>query len=315
MHQRATSIIRGGPRFVSGTAAPGTRLGALTFPGGTSLPMSGDERDLGLARDYASRIVAAGQDRVRRVVLIGSRARGTARPDSDVDLVILEELRPEAQNWRTSDCAFERDRIRRELGATAGPSVELWVRTTDQYEEARGVVGTIEWLVELEGIVVYDRPVTRKAVPRLPPDAVRREYVMGWMAHALRALQTAVAFENAAALASAAPRLDAARAAMERAATGLMVHHGVWADKRDGLEVMLERVGSVSPEAARQLRDRIGSTYALSAWTAHAAVQEVVRQLSGDPRLGPRLVRIRSQLERPVVFLNGAPAPETSRGR
>ncbi|HJQ58617.1 MAG TPA: nucleotidyltransferase domain-containing protein [Vineibacter sp.] len=45
--------------------------------------------DLALAREYRRRAEAALPDRIAKVVVIGSRARGNARPDSDWDIVVF----------------------------------------------------------------------------------------------------------------------------------------------------------------------------------------------------------------------------------
>ncbi|MFO1162541.1 MAG: nucleotidyltransferase domain-containing protein [Reyranellaceae bacterium] len=45
--------------------------------------------DIGLAREYKRRVVDAFHDRVAKVVLFGSRARGDARPDSDWDIAVF----------------------------------------------------------------------------------------------------------------------------------------------------------------------------------------------------------------------------------
>jgi len=45
--------------------------------------------DAALLRQIVERILSAGSP--QRIVLFGSRARGTARPDSDLDLLIIEE--------------------------------------------------------------------------------------------------------------------------------------------------------------------------------------------------------------------------------
>ncbi|HYW06422.1 MAG TPA: nucleotidyltransferase domain-containing protein, partial [Longimicrobium sp.] len=203
--------------------------------------MSARAEDLERARNLTHLIVAAGEGRVRRVVMIGSRALGTARAESDLDLVVLVELPAGAKPWSAADSRAARERIQEQVPR---PPIrtELWVRTVDQYEEARKIECSIEWRVEAEGVGVYARPLDHPAVARRPPASVRREYVFGWISHALQALEAAVMLENGAALRNAAP--EAARpahAAAMRAVTALLVVHRIHASKHDGLEAMLAR--------------------------------------------------------------------------
>ncbi|HEX2205156.1 MAG TPA: nucleotidyltransferase domain-containing protein, partial [Longimicrobium sp.] len=187
-----------------------------------------------MATELAGRIAAAGRGRVRCVAMVGSRARGTAGPESDLDIVVLVEPEAGAAPWGPKEFRAERDRLRREVAA---PPVrtDLWVRTPDRFEEARHVVGGVEWLVETEGVVVYRRAPDRPPVPRRTPEQVRRENVSAWVEHALLALDGTTARANASALAaggaSAGDSREAARAAVERAVNALLVAHGVAATK------------------------------------------------------------------------------------
>ncbi|HEX8433011.1 MAG TPA: nucleotidyltransferase domain-containing protein [Longimicrobium sp.] len=266
--------------------------------------MSACGEDLERARGLAEQIVATGEGRVRRVVMIGSRALGTARPESDLDLVVLVELAAGAKPWGVTDSRAARARIQKQVPQ---PPIrtELWVRTVDQYEEARRIECSIEWRVEAEGVEVYARAVDRPAVARRPLAAVRREYVFGWISHALQALDAAVAMENGAALRNAAP--EAARpahAAVMRAVTALLVVHRIHASKHDGLETMLTRLSVPAPAAVAAIRSHL-SGRSWSARRAHAAVQEVVHRLARDKELAPLLAAARRHLSQPLVFLAG----------
>lgn len=46
-------------------------------------------QDIALAREYKRRVVDAFHERVAKVVLFGSRARGDSRPDSDWDIAVF----------------------------------------------------------------------------------------------------------------------------------------------------------------------------------------------------------------------------------
>jgi predicted nucleotidyltransferase len=106
-------------------------------------------RDLQIARDLVSRIVAADDDRVSKIILLGSRARGDARPDSDYDLlVIVPGLQPsEARPYAT--------RLYRAL-AGAGVVVEPFVMSAEEFEETKDVVGGLARPAWKEGVVLYE---------------------------------------------------------------------------------------------------------------------------------------------------------------
>lgn len=260
--------------------------------------------DLAMAAELAGRIVAAGRGRVRRVAMVGSRALGTARPESDLDLVVLVELAAGAPPWGPKEFQAERGRLRREAGA---PPVrtDLWVRTTDRFEEARRVVGGVEWLVETEGVEVYRRPLDRPPTVRRTPGQVRRENVSAWIEHAMLALEGATARGNAAALAAGgapAEARQAARAAVERAVNALLVSHQLRADKAGGVGEMLRRLETVEPAAAAELRS-MGAESVDAALEAHRVLAAVVHRLSADPVTARYLAGPRERLGRPRIVL------------
>ena len=58
-----------------------------------------------LLSEIKSRLVAAYGDRLRGVVLYGSEARGDARPDSDIDVLVL--LDGPVQSWEDIKCGSD----------------------------------------------------------------------------------------------------------------------------------------------------------------------------------------------------------------
>jgi predicted nucleotidyltransferase len=84
-----------------------------------------------------------------RVLLFGSRARDEARHDSDYDLMIVID-----------DPAGDRKAaIHEAIGREH--SVDVVVVTPERFEWARDDVGTLSYVVEREGRVLYDRNPTR----------------------------------------------------------------------------------------------------------------------------------------------------------
>ncbi|HET6762249.1 MAG TPA: nucleotidyltransferase domain-containing protein [Longimicrobiaceae bacterium] len=229
---------------------------------------------------------------MQRVVMIGSRARGTPRPDSDLDLVVLVEPPAGSPSWGPAETVAERKRIQQQVPA---PPVlaDLWVRTTDQYAEARHVIGGVEILVDTEGLDLYSRPPERAPVVRRTPDQVRRELVSAWVDHALAALEGTVAIE-----ANRAPvrpvqgqpktAAKAARICVERATTALLVLHQIGAGKGGDLPPL---IAQLSDPDRRRVADwfGIGQASESPSAEAHRVVHELLAMLSEARGMRPHL--------------------------
>jgi uncharacterized protein len=84
-----------------------------------------------------------------RVILIGSHATGTARPESDIDLVVVMPV------------TGSRHKKIVEIGVSLhgiGAAVDVYVTTPEEYAWRKDVPGTIEYPSALEGRVLYARP-------------------------------------------------------------------------------------------------------------------------------------------------------------
>jgi len=82
------------------------------------------------------------------VILFGSHARGDARPDSDVDLLVVLEA---------DGCVSEqRLDIRQALHDIPVP-LDVIVTRPEDFSWRKDVVGTIEWPAAREGKVLYAR--------------------------------------------------------------------------------------------------------------------------------------------------------------
>lgn len=253
--------------------------------------MPASSSDVEAATVLAQRIDLVGQGRVRRVVMIGSRALGTARKESDLDLVVLEEIPTAAPRWGLREVGIERARLQKAVGV---PPIrtDLWVRTMDQYQEGRSVIGGIEHLVDVEGVTVFSRAPSRAPVIRRSPEQVRRDNVIAWIRNALGALDAAVKMESTRAVAAAFPPSiggsEPARTAVERALNALLVLHQVRASKHMGVEGMLTSLASVDPSAAARITALTGTT-AMDVRTAHRVLDTVRRHLGREPLLSSSL--------------------------
>lgn len=83
----------------------------------------------------------------RRILIFGSAAVGSLTPDSDIDLLVLED--------DTVDARADRLRIRQALRGL-GWSFDIVVMTTDRFDETKGIVGTIAYPANRQGQVVYE---------------------------------------------------------------------------------------------------------------------------------------------------------------
>ena len=83
-----------------------------------------------------------------KIILFGSRARGEARPDSDIDLLVLfpEVTDP---NKRASE-------LHAALLDFSSPT-DIVVSTTARFERYRNVVNTVYWPAAREGKILYER--------------------------------------------------------------------------------------------------------------------------------------------------------------
>jgi predicted nucleotidyltransferase len=91
-----------------------------------------------------NRIVA--RFKPEKVILFGSYAKGTARPDSDIDLLIVMAVRGS----------------RRKMAVKIGVALhnfniakDVIVVTPEEFEWRKDVIGTIEWPAAREGQLLY----------------------------------------------------------------------------------------------------------------------------------------------------------------
>ena len=100
-----------------------------------------------LARTITDCLRAAVPRGLRRVLLFGSRASGAARPDSDVDLLVVET--------DVRDRLAEVARLRTALAGLPHP-VDVWVMDAVEFEETRGVIGGLAYPADRYGVVLHE---------------------------------------------------------------------------------------------------------------------------------------------------------------
>jgi len=87
-----------------------------------------------------------------KIILFGSHARGTAGPDSDVDLLIVMSV------------AGSKRQTAIEIGVALHDiriAKDIIVTTPEEFDWRKDVIGTIEWPAWHEGKILYARPRSR----------------------------------------------------------------------------------------------------------------------------------------------------------
>jgi predicted nucleotidyltransferase len=115
----------------------------------------GEARMSGLGHDVRSAIKdwAQATPRVRRVWVIGSRAKGSERPDSDLDIAI--EIEPVVDSEETlSRWMVKADEWAAQLQKVVGPKVDL------AWFDPDGSTPKIQKALDDGAILIYDRAGT-----------------------------------------------------------------------------------------------------------------------------------------------------------
>lgn len=100
--------------------------------------------DASLIEEIVRRVLSVAHP--ERIILFGSAAKGTMTPDSDIDLLVLEDL-PETPREESS-------RIRSALNGLGYP-IDVIVMPTVRFEESKDVIGGIAYPANKYGKVIY----------------------------------------------------------------------------------------------------------------------------------------------------------------
>jgi predicted nucleotidyltransferase len=110
--------------------------------------MTSSGTDLAVARSVVEAILDADGTRVRRIILFGSRARGDAKSDSDLDLLVVTRGATPTEQRAYRQSLY---RVCRGFGVP----VEPHVMTEENFEETRTVIGGLAYPAATEGVTLY----------------------------------------------------------------------------------------------------------------------------------------------------------------
>lgn len=105
------------------------------------------EKNREIAEELKRKLLASNGERIRRVILYGSRAQDSATEDSDFDLLVVEK-----------DPVSKREemrRLRESLSDVEYP-VDVWVMGEEEFEETRNVIGGLAYPAHKYGVVLYE---------------------------------------------------------------------------------------------------------------------------------------------------------------
>jgi uncharacterized protein len=104
-------------------------------------------KDRHIAEELKKRLLACDGTRIQRVLLYGSRARGTATEESDFDLLVVEK-----------DPVAKREEMERIRQAVSDQHllVDIWVMGEEEFEETKDVIGGLAYPAHKYGLVLYE---------------------------------------------------------------------------------------------------------------------------------------------------------------
>ncbi len=98
-------------------------------------------------------LILAGEFDPVKVILFGSRARGGAPPESDIDILVVEDVPFSKNHTRWNEIV----RIRKALRSIKHPK-DILVFTQDEFEKWRHSPNHVISVSLNEGKVIYERP-------------------------------------------------------------------------------------------------------------------------------------------------------------
>src|SRR5437667_3278902 len=188
--------------------------------------------------------------RPQRVILFGSRARGEATRDSDIDLLVIvdDDTPAEKLTWRAG---YEAHRSRR--------AADVFPMRAETFERERAIANTLAAEADSDGIVVYGSP--KGSCMKSPDRQSRWNAVERWLRVAERDRQAVLAC-----MATDPPLRDTAAFHCQQAIEKLLKGFLTLAGKRGGKTHSLEQLGTLAQASFPNIADLAAAARNWSEW-------------------------------------------------
>jgi HEPN domain-containing protein len=186
----------------------------------------------------------------QRVILFGSRARGEATRDSDIDLLVVvdDDTPPEKLTWQTGDDVHRSDR-----------AADVFPMRAEEFERDRAVVNTLAAEADADGIVVYGSP--KGSSMKAPDPQARWQAVNDWLAVAQEDRRVA-----AVCIEMDPPMRGVAAFHCQQAVEKLLKGFLTLADKRGGKTHSLARLGAAAAVSFPEITELAAAAKSWSNW-------------------------------------------------
>lgn len=190
--------------------------------------------------------------RPQRVILFGSKARGEAGPDSDIDLLVIVDDDTPAEKLAL--------KARSEARRSYREAADIFAMPAATFERNRRIIGTLAAEADIDGIVVYG-PLLERPSMRTPDPNARWAAVERWLAVAARDRRTVMVC-----LADDPPLFESAAFHCQQAVEKLLKGFLVLARKRSRKTHSLSDLGAMAVPSFPDIADLVETAKNWSDW-------------------------------------------------
>jgi HEPN domain-containing protein len=186
----------------------------------------------------------------QRVILFGSRARGEATRDSDIDLLVIvdDDTPPEKLHWQDGFAAYRSKR-----------AADIFPMRAEIFERERAIANTLAAEADADGIVVYGSP--KGSCMKAPDPLARWHAVERWLRVAERDRRGVLAC-----LGADPPLCDGAAFHCQQAVEKLLKGFLTVAGKRGGKTHSLEQLGALAQASFPDIAELVAAAHDWSKW-------------------------------------------------